>query len=302
MKKLFLSSFVSVALTLVAGCQSSGQAIDIGDATNFSKSLTVAPGGTLTMDVDRGGVHVIGADQNNVEIEIQRDVTGTNDSDGANILRDEHLVIAQTGNSISINSTEPASLHHFLGWNEPNFNAHYVITVPRRFDIQVKTAGGGVELDSLRGDVHIKTGGGRLNFEDIDGNVECETGGGEVYAHNCKSPLQLRTGGGEITIDEFAGPNIQASTGGGSVSADFVTAPKADSLFSTGGGSVTVRLPGDSALNLDARTGSGAVNTDLPVQVDGKLSDKRLKGTVNGGGPLLKLQTGAGHIEILKAH
>jgi hypothetical protein len=53
-------------------------------------------------------------------------------------------------------------------------------------------------------------------------------------------------------------------------------------------------------VNLDARTEDGSVKTDLPVQVEGKLSGDKLKGTVNGGGSLLKLQTSGGNIEILK--
>ncbi|HTV40593.1 MAG TPA: DUF4097 family beta strand repeat-containing protein [Candidatus Sulfotelmatobacter sp.] len=302
MKNILLSSLIGVGLTLFAGSQGLGQAIDIGDATNFSKSLAVAPGGNLTMSVERGGVHIAGADQNTIGIEVQRDVTGASDSDAAKILREEHVVIEKTGSSISINSTEPDSLHSFFGWNQPNLNVHYEITVPRQFDVRVTTGGGGVELDSLRGDLHVRTGGGHIKFEDIDGNVEGETGGGHVYAHNCKSPLQIRTGGDNITIEGFTGPDIQARTGGGSVSADFVAAPTADSAFRTGGGNVRVRLPGNSALNLDARTGSGTVRTDLPVEFEGKLSGDRLKGTINGGGPSLELRTGGGNIEILKVH
>ena len=300
MKTILLSSLVGVGLMLLPAFQSLGQAIDIGDATNFSKSFAVAPGGTLTMSVHGGNVHIAGADQNTIEIEVQRDVRGASDSDAAKILRGEHVLIEQTGNSIAINSTNPDSLHSFFGWNQPNLNVHFEITVPRRFDVRVTTGGGDVELDSLRGDQHVRTAGGQVKLEDIDGNVDVETGGGEVYAHNCKSPLQVRTGGGDITIEGFAGPDIQARTGGGSVSADFVAAPKADSAFRTGGGNVSVRLPGDSALNLDARTGSGDVKTDLPVQVEGEHSDDRLKGTINGGGPLLEVQTGGGNIDILK--
>ena len=302
MKTILLTSLIGVGMTLFAGSQSLGQAIDIGDATNFSKSLTVAPGGTLTMSVDGGSVHIAGADQNTIEIEVQREVRGASDSDAARILREEHVVIEQTGNAISINSTNPDSLHSFFGWNHPNLNVHFEITVPRQFDVHVATGGGDVGLNDLRGDLHVRTGGGHVKLEDIDGNVDVETGGGEVYAHNCKSPLQLRTGGGDITIEGFMGPNIQARTGGGSISADFVAAPKADSEFRTGGGGVRVRLPGDSALNLDARTGSGGVTTDLPVQIEGKRSDDRLKGSINGGGPSLKVQTGGGSIEILKGH
>src|SRR5215469_12361666 len=121
MKKIHFSVLFGVVLTLLARSQSLGQVTDIGDATNYSKSLAVSPGGTLTMDVDRGGVHITGADQTTVEIQVRREVTGASDSDTAKILQEEHVVIGQTTNSISINSSEPSSLQ--LGWrNEPNLN------------------------------------------------------------------------------------------------------------------------------------------------------------------------------------
>ncbi len=300
MKKILLLSLAGGALALLATFQCFGQAIDIGDATNFSKSFTVAPGSDLSMKVEGGSVHISGAEQNTIEIEVQREVRGASDSDAVRILREEHVVIEQTGKSISIHSTHPASLHLF-GWHQPNLDVHYEITVPRRFDLDVATGGGGVELNRLRGDIKVQTGGGQLKFEDLDGNVDGETGGGEIYAHNCKSPLRLGTGGSDINVDGFTGPDIQAQTGGSSISVAFVTAPKEDSWLQTGGGSVTVSLPGDAALDLDARTGAGGVKTDLPVQVDGKHSGNRLKGTINGGGPLLKVQTGAGTIQILRA-
>lgn len=84
------------------------------------------------------------------------------------------------------------------------------------------------------------------------------------------------------------------------MSADFASAPKADCELHTMGGSVTARLPETSAVTVDASTIGGTVRTDLPVQVQGHVQAGKLRGTLNGGGPLLKLETLGGSIELRK--
>lgn len=117
---------------------------------------------------------------------------------------------------------------------------------------------------------------------------------------SCKNELLIQTQGGGITIERFTGSRVRATTEGGSISADFAAAPKADCELRTEGGNVTARLPRGAAVTLDAHTEGGSVRTDLPVQVEGQFHDSTLKGTINGGGPLLKLETEGGSIEVLK--
>ena len=279
------------------------QVINVDAEASFSRSLSVEPSGNLTMDVDRGDVRVTGSDQNTVEVEVDRKVTHASDSEAARMLKEEHLVVKQTGNDISITTHEPPSFHnHSLwGWlSEPNLNVHYEITVPRKFDVRLKTSGGGVKVASLQGNAEVKTEGGGLDFNDIEGRVNGQTEGGGIRAVSCKNELLIQTQGGGITIERFTGSRVRATTEGGSVSADFAAAPKADCELRTEGGSVTARLPGGAAVTLDAHTEGGSVRTDLPVQVQGQFHNSTLKGTINGGGPLLTLETEGGNIEVLK--
>jgi predicted Ser/Thr protein kinase len=279
------------------------QEIDVGEEANFSKSLFVGPGGKLTLDVDRGGIHVTGSDQNTVEVQVDRKVTRAGDSQAARILKEERLVLKQTGNEISITTHEPASFHNHSLWDwlsGPNLNVHYEITVPRKFDVRLKTSGGGIKVASLQGNADVKTEGGGLDFNDVEGRVNGQTEGGGIRAVSCKNELLIHTQGGGITIERFTGPRVRATTEGGSISAGFSSAPKADCELRTEGGSVTARLPQSAAVTLDAHTEGGSVRTDLPVQVQGQFHNSTLKGTINGGGPMLKLETEGGSIDVLK--
>jgi DUF4097 and DUF4098 domain-containing protein YvlB len=142
--------------------------------------------------------------------------------------------------------------------------------------------------------------GGSLNFDDVQGSVKGETMGGSIHAVSCKNELLIHTMGGSINIERFTGPHVEASTAGGSISAEFAAAPNADCELTTSGGNIHARLPIGAAITLDAHTLGGSVRTDLPIQIEGHHHDSSLKGTLNGGGPVLKLETAGGSIEVLK--
>jgi DUF4097 and DUF4098 domain-containing protein YvlB len=279
------------------------QEIDVGGEASFSRTLFVGPGGKLTMNVDRGKVHVTGSDQNTIDIQADRKVTRADDSEATELLREEHLVLKQAGNEVSITAQNPPKLQHrsFWGWlGSPNLDVHYEITVPRKFDVQLKTSGGGIKIASLQGNADVTTEGGGLDFNDIDGRVNGQTEGGGIHAVSCNNELLIHTLGGSITVERFTGPRVRATTAGGSISTGFASVPKEDCELSTSGGGVTVHLPPGAALTLDAHTMGGSVRTDLPVLTEGTHHDSTLKGTINGGGPLLKLETAGGNIDVLK--
>jgi TM2 domain-containing membrane protein YozV/predicted Ser/Thr protein kinase len=278
------------------------QTIDIGDSTDVSHSFAVEPDGKFTMDVDRGDVHVTGGNQNTVEIRVERDMTGASDSDAVKVLKEEHVTLKQNGNEISITARNPPSLNslsHLL-WRHPNLNAHYEITVPRNFTVQSKTSGGDTSVAGVQNSVNITTLGGNLDCKDIGGDVDGQTMGGNVRAANCQGKLDLKTMGGNITVDDFSGPNIQASTQGGSVSADFATAPAADCELTTSGGNVIAHLPANAAVTVDAHTEGGSASSDFPISSSHGFVNQTLKGPINGGGPRLKMETMGGMIEVLK--
>jgi hypothetical protein len=271
--------------------------------TEFSKSFTVGPGGSLSVNVDRGDIRLAGADQNTVQIRVLREVTRASDAEAARILKDHHIVLQQHGNEISVTAQESrhfGSVSWWRWWGQPNLNVHYQITVPQAFDARLKTEGGNVEIATLHGNVTARTEGGNLNFNGIQGKVDGQTEGGNVEAVACHDELQLRTEGGNIAIEEFTGNGLQARTEGGSIVAEFAVPPRSDCALHTEGGNVTVRIPETAAVNLDAHTEGGTSRADLPVQLQGRLDGQTLRGTINGGGPLLTLATEDGNIRVLK--
>jgi hypothetical protein len=274
-----------------------------GSETELSKSFDVGPGGSLSMDVDRGDIHVVGADQPSVNTRVVREVSHASEAEATRILKEHHVVLEQHGRGISITAQEPWSFGRGSWWNwwrHPDLNVRYEITVPRVFDVRLKTAGGNVEVATLHGNVNARTEGGHLNFNSIEGKVNGKTEGGNVKAVGCRDDVELGTEGGNIAVEDFTGKGLQAQSEGGSIVAEFAVAPRADCTLRTSGGNVTVTIPETAAINLDAHTDGGTTRTDLPVQVRGEQDRGTLRGTIHGGGVMLKLKTEGGNIRVLK--
>ncbi|HEU5396064.1 MAG TPA: protein kinase [Verrucomicrobiae bacterium] len=285
----------------VARTNAPAMVIDIGESTDFARSFAMAPGGTFTLKVDRGDVELTGGDGEVVEVQVRREVTRAGDEAAAQILRDEHVTLKQSGNQLSVTARNPAALRGNYFWGlleQPHLEVHYRISVPRKFTLQVETSGGDVTLSTAQGPATLKTMGGRVKCISVDGPVDGQTMGGEVQAAGCGGRLNLSTMGGDVSVDNFSGPSVRATTMGGSVSVDFAVAPSADCELHTSGGNVTATIPETAAITVDAHTAGGEVRTDLPVQVEGKFRGSTLQGTMHGGGPVLKLQTMGGNINL----
>ncbi|HEX2694977.1 MAG TPA: DUF4097 family beta strand repeat-containing protein, partial [Acidobacteriota bacterium] len=297
------------------------------------KSFTVEPGGKLILDTDIGSVEVRGADPGSVDIAVHREVRH---GDRDKILREFKLKFEQKGNDVTVTGDRERHGFHWLWdniWNR--LKVRFVITVPRAFDVDVRTSGGGVDIADLRGKVAARTSGGSVSCDRIGGDVEARTSGGSVRIGVAEGRVEAHTSGGDIRIEEAkgtvlartsgggirierAGGEVDAHTSGGSITADdvggalraktsggSVTAtisaqPGSRCEVTTSGGSITVRLAADIAVDVDAHASGGHVETDVPVTVQGEIGRSSLKAKINGGGPELYLRTSGGSIHIKK--
>lgn len=293
----------AASATLDNATLSGDGSVHSGGSANFTTFFTTAPGGKLIMNVDRGDVRISSADTDKVEVHVAREVEHASGAEAARVIRNHRIQFRKTGNQISITSDSPSMLKtgsFFSLFGRPNLQVHYVITVPQKFLVDAVTSGGDVDVSQLQGSVRAQTMGGRVEVAEIDGNVDAKTMGGDVNVRQCKGDVRAYTAGGSIQVEEFSGPSIHAETSGGDVSADFMVSPGSDSELKTMGGNVTARLPASAAIQIDANTFGGNVNSELPVQEEGKHQDSHLRGTVNGGGPTLRLHTMGGNIDITK--
>ena len=193
--------------------------------------------------------------------------------------------------------------------------------------IVVETGAGNVDVKRCNGDLHASTGGGNLNLGDVYGAVTADSGGGTVKLASAKgdvrvvtggdlhvltqllaSDVRVVTGGGAVELMKL-GQSAHVETGGGSITAQFVAGRSQfkDSSLRTAVGNILVYLPRDLGVSVHASTemasGTGITSTFTGLTISsegGKYGPKSMsaEGSLNGGGPILRVRTTIGQIDI----
>jgi DUF4097 and DUF4098 domain-containing protein YvlB len=301
----------------------------------LNKKFTVPPGGKLVVDVGFGAISVTTNAGSEVTIEVWRKVSHNTKANEEAFLRDHPVTFSQEGDTVAVRSRH--TTHSGINWPwhfQNRDEGKYVITVPAQFSASLRTEGGGISVSDLTGKVGADTSGGRLDFARLHGSLDGDTSGGGIRATDCAGDIKLNTSGGEITADggsgslradtsgggitvkNFQGPihlatsggdltienvagAVHGNTSGGAIRATFSELSEEVRLETSGGG-ITARIPSNAAFDLDAETSGGGASSELPVTVAGKAEHDHLKGTVNGGGKLVRLSTSGGNIHVEK--
>lgn len=301
------------------------------DAEVIKRGFTVGDGGTLRLDGGYGNIKVV-TGGSGVAVEITRDAR---DRSAQKRMAEHKITFEQRGNDVLIHSDFERSNGSWFGWNDDDYEVQWNIRVPDRYNVDVETSGGSIEIDEIDGTVDantsggsIRTGrlggkstlktsggsitvdgaaaelnahtsGGSIDVGDIAGTAEVKTSGGSISLGRVSGEVLARTSGGDIKIEDAAG-RVDASTSGGTIRAQISRQPAGDSRLTTSGGGVVVTLAPSIAVDLDAHASGGGVTSDVPITVQGTQDDDSLVGKINGGGPKLVLRSSGGGVRVRK--
>ncbi|MFI5159857.1 MAG: hypothetical protein ACHQHN_01200 [Sphingobacteriales bacterium] len=200
--------------------------------------------------------------------------------------------------SIEVNNHELQAIvknkHDHIDWNKDGLSISFKIYVPQQVATDLRTSGGGIHLDNLKGDENIMTSGGGLEIDAVKGvlrgitsggginvknsgdDINLTTSGGGVIAENCNGNIRLRTSGGGLLLKDLKG-NINATTSGGGVVGENI---EGDLFTGTSGGGIDLK---NMNCSLDAHTSGGSLTAQM------KKVGKYLKLAANAGNIDLEL-------------
>jgi DUF4097 and DUF4098 domain-containing protein YvlB len=174
----------------------------------------------------------------------------------------------------------------------------------------LETGAGNIQVQHCDGNVKATTGGGSIDLGDLGGPVQIETGGGSIRLASAKGVVNAQTGSGSIELGGV--PSAHAETGSGGIIAKFTSSSEvhSDSMLQTAVGDITVYL--SASMNVSIRAEIDAANghtirSDFPeirvLSEGGEWGPKSVSamGTLNGGGPVLKIRTSSGNIVLRRA-
>jgi DUF4097 and DUF4098 domain-containing protein YvlB len=176
---------------------------------------------------------------------------------------------------------------------------------------KIETGAGCVTLWHSNGDADVRTGGGTIALGDINGSTRAETGGGNIRVGMSKGTVIASTGGGNIELWKLY-RNAQVQTGAGAITAEFLGGKGGfgESYLHTSAGDVVVYLStafsGSVRASSEMASGSG-IRSDFPelriTSEGGDYGPKTMfaEGSLNGGGPLLKVRTTIGQIAFRRS-
>lgn len=261
-------AFAAVAaVALVAAAPSRGTAqasTQVSTDDHFDWSGTVAPGAWVKVANLNGSIEVEHASGSKVEIHAEKRWRRSDPKSVRVQLQryganDANVVVcALWGDRSSCDENG----YNGRGSHNNDVSVAFTIRVPDGVKVDVNTVNGGVSVTGATDEVEANTVNGSIEVETSGGPVNAETVNGSVRARMGKFPLTRRMS------------------------------------FESVNGSVIAEFSGDVNADVDLSTVNGHFNTDYPVTVSGKLDPKNLKAKLGNGGPLVKLSTVNGNVEL----
>jgi len=307
MMRLFASLVLAASVTPLASARIERE---------VERTFSVQPGVALKVSTFGGNITVSSSKENVVKIIAHEHIRAGNDAEADEALKQVQLTIEQRGNAV-VATADHGHLGWRSGWGGDPVSVEFEVSVPADASADLRTSGGDIAVDSLIGAVTARTSGGDLKLGRIGGGLDAETSGGNIAldqglarvrlstsggniaVRQLLGPAEVKTSGGDIKIESAEGP-VDAHTSGGDVRVGFEGPIRGDSSLSTSGGQVKAIVGKGAGFHLNAETSGGSVSAaGLAITIDhGGTGKSSLVGSVNGGGPELRLRTSGGDIDL----
>jgi Toastrack DUF4097 len=264
MSRVFRTASVIAALALLARPASAQERND----SSFSWKGTVPAGRWLTIANISGGIHVVAATGDQVEVTATKHWRRGNPDD----VRIQ-VMKGGSGGDVEIcaiwyngDCDEDGSHSHHRGWDrDDDVSVQFEVRIPK---------GVRARLTSVNGDLNI------------DG-VGAEVDAGTVN--------------GSISVNTVVGP-VNARTTNGSIDARMTSISSAEDMsFETVNGRIEVTVPGGLDADLEMSTVNGGLDSDFPLAVSGRINPRRLRATIGKGGRRITMRTVNGGITLRKS-
>ena len=249
-------------------------------STEKSGTLSTKEGLRLRLSTDLGNVRILTDASNEVSYRVSIEADAR--EPGADqLLQDFSLTARATPSGALLQGRVPWRTFGGKLW------VNYEIHVPRRYDLEVSTQAGNIDVEDVEGRVVLATSGGNIsagrvtlpetarraaaaagNFAaqldtqgghitigDVAGGLRAQTAGGHISTRNIEGDATLHTGGGHIQAGRITGA-AKLDTGGGNIQ---VASAGSNVTANTGGGQIDFS---QAAGNIHAHTGGGAVRIE----------------------------------------
>lgn len=253
-------------------------AVPVSGAT-VQREVEASPGERLEVSLRGGSIEITGWDRNLVSVDAT--VSGRDAEDAG-------IDVRRTAAGVSVRQQHGGRSHRG--------RVDLRIRVPHRFDLDLETMGGAIELENVRGTLRGRTHGGSLQLARLEGSLSMSTHGGNITLRDSVVDGSVQTMGGQVLLENVVG-DVEGKSMGGNVVYRNVTRGDGSSTgkavhITTMGGDVTVAdAPAGAELStmggnisvasarrfVKARTMGGSIEVDA---IDGWIEATTMGGDV----------------------
>jgi hypothetical protein len=280
------------------------------------QAFAVRPGCTVRLDAYRGAIQVEAGTDDAVHVRVTVDYVTENPAQAEAVLGGFQLAAVTAGNEIRLLARNPKDGSTRFSWDKSERpRVVYHLTVPSHCNLDLQTPDGGITVAPLRGEMRARGDLGAIFFRQVDGSVDAATHTGNVIVSRCTGMVTLKSVHGDVRIGAVGGraslqtvdgdievqtayAAVDAATANGDVTAGFAKFSD-QSRIKTSLGTIRATVNPTEAFSLQAAASFGKVLAKVDVSaVKGGNGRSKLRGTYQGGGPLLDLKASSGNVVI----
>ena len=252
---------------------------------SFDRTISVSGAAQLGVSTGSGNIHLTRSSGSQIQIHGHIRVNREGSEEEARQIA-ANPPIEQNGDEIRIGQRQEK-------WR--GISIDYEIEAPAGTQLAANSGSGNIVDEGVGQNAKLETGSGDISATSLAGPFTIKTGSGNIVAAQTgQGDVLAETGSGDIELKDIHG-GFHGQTGSGDIKASGT--PSASWILQTGSGNIELRT-GNAPLTLDASTGSGSVTTEHEMTIKGSLDHHHIQGTLNGGGPTIRVQTGSGDIQI----
>ena len=277
----------------------------------LEQGFDVGARGKLVVRVPDADVEVLPGEANRVDVRI--DVASSDLDRAMESYEDMQFEVDRRGDEIRIDARELRRRN--WSWRGPSFAVVVQVRMPRDFDADIETSDGDIMVESMNGQLSAHTSDGDIRVDRIEGpRVLLDTSDGDIFMGDVRAPdIQIESSDGNIEIEYVIGRDVDIRTSDGDIAIEAMSGGlnvlsndgdihvRIDELetttLRTRDGNITVIAATTLSANVDFH-GEDVVLRQVDLAFDGDLTERRVRGKLNGGGPRLQANSRDGRITL----
>ena len=249
----------------------------------FDQTVPLASGGRLSIEAGKGSLQLTGWDRDEVEIHARIEPPeNVSDDYARRAVQATQIEVSGGGQSVRIEPDYSDVPYREDRWNDNSRSIpfiHFEIRAPRNIRLVAESDRGPATISGFEGDLDIETDRGEADLSDLTGRIEVVIDrGGDSRFSNLTGSLDLEFDRTDVTMR-----NITI---------------EGDSVIEIDRGEIEISLPADQALTIVTNMSRRAeFESDFPVTME-SMDGRDFRGTINGGGPELSIDSDRGSVSL----